>query len=158
MTSLNKNETSGTANRMKNYALFEFLSETILECCGPVEWPVSQTFTNVEKTVIMLMLFVVKVVVISGPTTTDAKDVKEPLGFRLMSVRIISISFGDGTPRERVLPQEIGRIYRPRGSEARPEWVFRETAPVNPFRKHCRLPIFSGSGFPFLNAVRSIQS
>jgi len=44
--------------------------------------------------------FAVKVVLVSGPTTTDAKDVKESLGLRLMSVRIVSVSFGDGTPRE----------------------------------------------------------
>jgi hypothetical protein len=36
--------------------------------------------------------------------------------------------------------------------------MLRETVPVNSFRKRCRLPTFSGSGFPFLSAVRSIQS
>ena len=61
------------------------------------------------------MLFVIKVVVVSGPTTTDAKDVHESLGFRLVSVRILGISFGNGTPREGVLPQEIGSIYQHRG-------------------------------------------
>ena len=93
-----------------------------MECCGPVKWPVSQTFTNVEKAVVVFVFFVVKVILASGPTTTDAKDVKESLGLRLMSVRIISISFGNGTPREGVLPQEIRSIYRPGGLEAGPEW------------------------------------
>jgi len=100
------------------------------------------------------MSFVVKVVVVFSPATTNAKDVHESLGFRLVSVKIVSISFGDGTPRERVLPQEIDQH---RGLEVS-IMVLRETAPVSPFRKHCRLPIFSGSGFPFLKAVRSIQS
>ena len=50
------------------------------------------------------MLFVIKVVVVSGPTTTDAKDVHESLGFRLVPVRILGICFGNGTPREGVLP------------------------------------------------------
>ena len=68
------------------------------------------------------MFFVVKVVLVAGPITTDAKDVEEPLSFHLMSVRIISISFSDGTPREGVLPQQIGSIYQLRGLEARPEW------------------------------------
>jgi len=49
MTSLNEDETPGTANRVKNYALFEFLPEFILECGGPIEWPVTQTFTNIER-------------------------------------------------------------------------------------------------------------
>ena len=42
-----------------------------------------------------------------------------------MLVRIISISFGDGAPREGVLLQEAESIYQPRGLEARPEWVER---------------------------------
>ena len=109
----------------KDYTLFEFLSETILECCGPVEWPVSQTFTDVEEAVVVFMFFVVKVVVVSGPATTDAKDVKESLGFRLVPVRIVSICFGDGTPREWVLPQEIRSIYQPRGLEADQDGVER---------------------------------
>jgi len=67
------------------------------------------------------MLFVIKVVVVSGPTTTDAKDVHESLGFRLVPVRILGICFGNGTPREGVLPQEIGSIYQHRGLGARPE-------------------------------------
>jgi hypothetical protein len=103
------------------------------------------------------MFFVVKVVVVSGPTTTDAEDVKESLGFRLMSVRIISISFGDGTPREGVLPQEIGRIYQPRGSETKPEWVLRETA-SEPVQETLQTADLFRKRFPFLNAVRSIQS
>ena len=122
MTSLNKNEMPGTINRIKDYALLEFLPETILECCGPVEWSVSQTFTDVEKAVVVFVFFVVKFVLASGATATDAKDVKESLCFRLMSVRIISISLCNGTAREGVLPQEIGSVYQPRGLEARQEW------------------------------------
>ena len=109
-------------HRMGNYTLFEFLPEAILECCGPIEWPVPQTFADIEKTMLVFMLFVVKVFLVSRPATTDAKDVQEPLGFRLMSVRIIGISFGDGAPREGIFPQEIRSIYQPRGSEAEIEW------------------------------------
>ena len=121
MTSLNKNEMPGTINRIKDYALFEFLPETILECCSPVEWPVSQTFTDVEKAVVVFVFFVVKFVLASSATATDAKDVKKSLCFRLMSVRIISISLCNSTAREGVLPQEIGSVYQPRGLEARQE-------------------------------------
>ena len=40
MTSLNKHEMAGTVHRIENDALFEFLSETVLERCGPVKWPI----------------------------------------------------------------------------------------------------------------------
>ena len=44
----------------------------------------------------MFVLFVVRLVLVSGPITTDVKDVKESLGLRLIAVRIISVSSGDG--------------------------------------------------------------
>jgi len=67
------------------------------------------------------MLFVVEVVLISRPTTTDAKDVQEPLSFSPVSVMIVGICFSDGTPREGVLPQEVGSICQPWGSEIKPK-------------------------------------
>jgi len=87
-----------------------------------VEWPGSQTFTNVDNAVVAFALLVVKVVLVSRPTGTDTKDIQKSLGFRLVSVRTISISFGGGRPGEGVLPQEIGSIYQLRGLEARLEW------------------------------------
>jgi uncharacterized membrane protein len=104
MTSLNKHETAGTVHRIENDALFKFLSETVLERCGPIKWPIPQTFADVKKVVVVFMFFVVKVVLVSRPTTTNTKDVHEPLGFRLMSMRLISVSFGDCASGERVLP------------------------------------------------------
>lgn len=104
MTSLNKDETTGAANRIKDHALFELLPEAILERCSPVKWPASQTFTDVKKVVVVFMFFVVKVVIVPRPTTTDTKDVQESLGFRLMPVRIVGVSFSNSTSRERVLP------------------------------------------------------
>jgi len=68
------------------------------------------------------MSFVVKVILVSGPTETDTKDIQESLGFRLASVRTVSISFGGGGPSEGVLPHEIGNVYQPRGLEAGLEW------------------------------------
>ena len=103
MTSLNRDETTGTVDRTENYTLFEFPSEAILECCGPVEWPVSLTFADVEKAVVMFTFFVIEVLLVSGPTTADAKDAQESLGFRLVSVRIIGVSFSNGTSGEGVL-------------------------------------------------------
>jgi len=88
----------------ENYTLFEFLPEAILKCSSPVEWPVSQPFTDVEKAVIVFVFFVVKIVLVSGPTTADAKDVQESLGFCLIAVRIVRIRFGDGASRKGVLP------------------------------------------------------
>jgi hypothetical protein len=149
MTSLNKNETPVTANHIGNYALPEFHPETGLECCGPVEWPASRSFTNIEKAI------VIKAVLVSGPTTTDAGDVRKSLGFRLMSVGFVFLRWyaqGMGSParNRKHLPTQRLR------SEAR--MTLGETAPVNAFKEDYRLPIFSGSGSPFLNAVWSIQS
>jgi hypothetical protein len=42
------------------------------------------------KVVVAFMFFVVNVVTVSSHTTTDAKGVKESLGFRLMSVKMAS--------------------------------------------------------------------
>ena len=55
----------------------------------------------------MFVFFVVKAVFASGVTVTDVKDVKVSPGFRLMSMRIISVSFGNGIHREGVLPRKI---------------------------------------------------
>ena len=106
MTSSNKNKTLGTASRIKNYALFEFLPETVLECCGLVEWPVSQTFADIENAVVMFVFFVVKVAFASSAIVTDVKGVKVSPGFRLMSMRIINLGFGNGMHKEGVLPRK----------------------------------------------------
>ena len=87
-----------------NHRLFEFLPETILECCGPIKRPVPQTLTNIEKAVLVFMFFVVKVFLVPRPAAANTKDVQEPFGFRLMPVGIIGIGFSDGTSREWVLP------------------------------------------------------
>jgi len=100
-------------NHTENDALLELPPEAILERCGPVKGPVPQTFTDVEKPVIVFMFFVVEVILISRPTTTDAKNVQEPLSFSPVSVMIVGICFSDGTARERVLPQEVGGICQP---------------------------------------------
>ena len=93
-----------------------------------------QTFTNIEQAAAVFVFFIVKVVIFSGTTTTDAKDVKQLLGFRLMSMRIIGVSFGDSTPGEGVLLQ-VESIYQPKGLEVRPEWR-RGAALVKPFNRH----------------------
>jgi len=84
-----------------------------------MEWQVSRSLANVERAVIVFMSFVVSVVLVSSPTTTDAKDIHESLGLRLLSVRIVSTSFDDDTSREGVLPQEIAQH---RSLEVSPEW------------------------------------
>jgi len=89
------------------------------------------------------MFFVVKVVLVSDPTVTD---IQESLGFCLVSVRIFSISFGDSTQGRGYSAGNQKRLptKKPRGET---RMALRQTAPVNPFRKHCRLLIFPGSGF-----------
>ena len=77
---------------------------------------------DIEKTVVAFVFFVIKFVLASGATATDAKDVQESRCSRLVSVGIIGVSFSDGTAREVILPQEIGGIYQPISLEARPEW------------------------------------
>jgi hypothetical protein len=121
MTSLNKNEMPGTANRVKKCALFELLPENTLECCGPVEWSVSQIFRH-RKGGGRVHILRRKRRRRLRYYHNRREGVKESLGFRLMLVRIFSASFGNDTPREWVLPQEIGRIYQPRGLGPRPEW------------------------------------
>ena len=92
---------NGTSH--ENDTLFKFLPEAILERRGPIKRPVTQTFTDIEQAMLVFMLFVVEVIVVSRPTAANTEDVQEPLGFRLVPVRIVSISFGDGAPREGVL-------------------------------------------------------
>ena len=87
----------------ENDILFKFLPEAIPERRFPIKRPVTQTFTDIEQAMLVFMLFVVEVVVVSRPTATNMKDVQEPFGFRLVPVRIVSIGFGDGAPREGVL-------------------------------------------------------
>jgi hypothetical protein len=104
----------------KNYAISEFVPETISERHGSVGWPAPQTSTGAEKGVVAFVFFVVEVGLVLGPAATGARDVEESLGL-LMSVRIISMGFGDGALMEWALTQGIGRIYQPRGLEASPE-------------------------------------
>ena len=56
----------------------------------------------------------VEVVLVSRPTAANSKDVQEPLGFRLLPARVVSVGFGDGTSRELVLSWEVGGAYSPR--------------------------------------------
>jgi len=97
-------------NHMKNDALLELPPEAILERCSPIKQPIPKTFTDVEKTVIAFMFFSVEVVPIPHPTTTDAKDVQEPLSFGPVSVMIAGICFRNGTAREGVLSQGVRGI------------------------------------------------
>ena len=92
---------NGTSH--ENNILFKFLPKAIPECCGPIKRPVSQTFTDIKQAMLVFMLFIVEVVVVSCPTATNMKDVQEPFGFCLVPVRIVSIGFNDGAPREGVL-------------------------------------------------------
>jgi hypothetical protein len=89
---------------VRDDALLELIPEAILQRRGPIKRCVPQAFTYIEKAVIMFMILVIKVIIISSPSATNAKDIHKPLGLRFMSVWIISVSFGDGTPREGILP------------------------------------------------------
>ena len=104
MTSLDEHETNRTVSKMENDKLFKFLPEAVLECRCPIKRPVSQTLTNIEKAVLVFMFFIVKIVIVSGPTTANTKDVQEPFSFRLVSVGIVGVGFSDSTSREWVLP------------------------------------------------------
>ena len=89
---------------MENDRLFKFFPEAVLECCCPIKRPVPQTLTDIEKAVLVFMFFVVKVFIVSRPTTANTKDVQEPFGFCLMPVGIVGIGFSNGTSRKGVLP------------------------------------------------------
>jgi len=91
---------------------FSSSPEAISERCSPIRRLIPQALTDVEKTVIVFMFFAV-VVLISRPTTTDAKDVQGLPGFGFVPVMVVCIWFRDGMPRERVPPQEVGGICQP---------------------------------------------
>jgi len=58
------------------------------------------------------MFFVVEVVLISRPSTTDAKDVQEPLSISSVTVMVVIIGFGDGATREGILLREVGGVWQ----------------------------------------------